>query len=353
MKTHLYLVQSPLQAINAFEARTAPGVDEAERHLAVHFETVGPYNNRLVANTLEHFGWDDVLTVPFGENPVGKLVGWLNLRWKLQGLGRIGRVHIGAYDSGVMVAAANACRSAEVWILDDGTASLLFPGYRYEGLRQRHQSSGVRRSWMGFDSRLPAKVGVFSIYDLPLRPPDTLHRNPMAVLRESIAFDDSGPVFLVGSMIPEHDICSFEDYGVWLARIREHFGDRRIHYFAHRRESMEPKIGVLEKLGIKVETPELPFELALSKASRKPSALASFYTTIFDTLVAADAVPAGRLFSFHIPPELIPDPTERAMAAKCYDAYVRGGVVSVVTDWISGQSSSTLDVVHPRRRPEN
>ncbi len=348
---HLYLIQSPLQAINAFEARTAAGIDGANRHLAVHFETVGPYNNRLVANTLEHLGWNDVLTVPFAGNPAGKLASWLILRWRIRGLGPVGRVHIGAYDSGVMVATANACRNAEVWILDDGTASLLFPAYRYEGVRQKHQCGGVRRSWIGFDSRLPAKVEVFSIYDLPLRPPDQSHRNPMAVLRESIAFDDSGPVFLVGSMIPEHDICSFEDYGLWLERIREYFGRRPIHYFAHRRESMEPKMGVLEKLGIKVETPELPFELALSTASQKPSAVASFYTTIFDTLVAADAVPAGRLFAFHVPPELILDPVERAMAAKCYDSYRRGEVVSVITDWISAESPGTLDVV--QTPPEN
>jgi len=102
---------------------------------------------------------------------------------------------------------------------------------------------------------------------------------------------------------------------------------------------------VLEKLGIKVETPELPFELALAKAPAKPSAVASFYTTIFDTLVAADAVPVGRLFAFHIPPDLIPDPTERAMAAKCYDSYARRGVVTVVTDWLPGGSPARLDVV--------
>jgi hypothetical protein len=332
--TNLYFVQSPLQVINAFEAKRSLSSEHPTRDLAVQFNTAGAYNNRLVANTLLHLGWEDVVCVPHTRNPWQKLRAWLRLLRAIRGLGPVRRAYIGAYDSGMMVAAANSCRHADVWIVDDGTASLLFPAYRYEGVRCRHQTAGVRLPLIGFDSRLPARVDVFSIYDLGLRPPDTLHKNRMSVLRKGISFDDEGPVFLVGSMIPEHGICGFEEYGFWLQRIREHFGSRPIHYFAHRRETMERKSAVTTRLGITVQAPELPFELALSSANQKPCAVASFYTTVFDTLVAADAVPAGRMFAFHIPPELILEPTERIMATKCYDTYACSGIVTVVKDWI-------------------
>lgn len=85
---HLYFIQSPLQAINAFEARAAAESSAVDRHFAIRFGTVSAHNNRLVANTLRHLEWDDVVTVPFAPNPWVKLGNWLNLRHKLRRLRR-------------------------------------------------------------------------------------------------------------------------------------------------------------------------------------------------------------------------------------------------------------------------
>lgn len=337
--THLYLVQSPLQAMNAFEARRSKVESDAgDRHALVVFDQVSAESNRMVGSTLGELGWVPDLTLPCPTSGVGRIANWMRLRHFVRGLPNVQRVCLGAYDSGIMVAAANLWRNAEVVILDDGTGSLLFPAYRYEGTRGEYQKAGRRIAILGFDSELPRAVTCFSIYDLKLRSPDKLEPNTLGFLSDNVRYSEGGPVFFVGSVMPDAELVSFEDFYAWMEDVRGWFGDRDVHYFPHRRELMERKRPVLEKLGFKVVQAKIPFEMHLARVAEAPSAVASFYTTVFDTLVVSGLGRKGHLVAFDVPLSAITDPLERGMAQACYKNYERQGIVRVVRGYSSAPS---------------
>lgn len=331
--THLYLVQSPLQAMNAFEARRVADPTGEARHALVVLDQVSTGSNRMVGSTLAKLEWSPHLVLPCPSSMVGRVVNWLRLRQFVRGLHNVRRACLGAYDSGIMVAAANVCRGAEVVILDDGTGSLLFPAFRYHGVRGEYQKKSQRIPLLGFDSQLPPEVTCFSIYELETQPPDKLVRNTLSFLRQDVAYSDDGPVFFVGSVMPDAKLVSFEDFYLWMKAVRDWFGRREIQYFPHRRESMDKKRPVLENLNIKMTQPDVPFEMHLAKAAEPPSCIASFYTTVFDTLVVSGLAGQGRLLAFDVPQEAIADPLEREMARSCYENYERQGIVRVVRDY--------------------
>lgn len=323
--TNLYLVQSPLQAINAFEFRRNQAQQGESNVLAVLDQSWGP-NNTMVAATLGALDWKPDFVLPYAASRAGKALAWLSLRRFVRSLSSVRRVVIGAYDSGLMVAVTNLFKEARVFIVDDGTNSLVFPDYRYLGARGEHHRQDQVVRWLGFDSRLPSCVTCFSIYDLPLRAPDRRVKNELSFLKTDLRYEDSGPVFFAGSIFSDVGMVSHDTYIDWVAAVRTWFGGREMHYFPHRRTNLEVKRKALECLGVRIVQLDIPFELHLSQSAVAPCAVAGLYTTIFDTLLAAGLCEPQRLISFVVPEEVMIDPMERSMARTCYRAYEKAGM---------------------------
>jgi hypothetical protein len=322
---NLYLVQSPLQAINAYEFRRSQ-TGENELNVIVVLDQSWQPNNAMVATTLAALDWKPDFVLPHGASSVGKVLAWMRLRRFVRSLSSVRRVVIGAYDSGLMVAAANLLKKAQVFIVDDGTQSLVFPDYRYLGARGEHHSQDRHVDWLGFDSRLPQGVTFFSIYELPLRAPDCRTKNELSFLKTGIRYDDSGPVFFAGSIFADMGLVTQDTYIDWVAAVRRWFGGREMHYFPHRRTNLEVKRKALESLGVRIVQLDFPFELHLARSGAAPCAVAGLYTTIFDTLLAAGLCEPQRLMAFVVPEDIIIDPMERRMARTCYQSYQKAGM---------------------------
>ena len=149
--THLHLVQSPLQVLNAFEARQSLGSNPEIDHRLVLFEKNNSYHNQLVTNTLAELGWRPWLVLPPPRRRWHKITQWLSLRRAVSGLGCVERVWVGEYSSGMMVAAANICRGAEVGLVDAGTSWLGFPDFRCRGGRDGGYPPRRPRPWLRFN----------------------------------------------------------------------------------------------------------------------------------------------------------------------------------------------------------
>jgi hypothetical protein len=282
-------------------------------------------NNEIVLSTLEKLSWKPSLVLDCKTSVVGRMLTWLRLRNFVKGVAPIHRVVLGAYDAGLMVAAANSYPGASVVLVDDGTNSLVFPHYRYHGVRGKYQKRAARVPALGFDAQLPEAITFFSIYDLDLKQPDLLEKNELSFLRANVRYHDHGPVFFIGSILPEAGWVSFEEYFRFVERIKEHFGDREFYYFPHRREDLWRKQNALDHLHIQIVQPNVPFELHLATAAAAPSVVAGFYSTIFDTLRVAGLAQDDRLLSFALPAGCITDETEAIVAAACYEKYRRSG----------------------------
>jgi hypothetical protein len=335
--THLYLIQSPLQAINAFEARQSIA-DGAERHAVIVVEQKEAETNRIMANTLRTLGWTPWRTVPFRSGNVGKMWEWMRLRLALWPLRRdVSRVYIGNYVAGMAVAAANLFHFADHYLLDDGTSSINFPAFRYDGVRPEHLPPARSVPWLGYRPQLPPKLTFFSVYDVPVRAPDAPRRNELSFLRNAIRFDPEGPVLFIGSCMPDVKVITFDQFFTLFRDARAWLGDREVHYFPHRRELMDRKLSFFKELGVKITKPELPFELELIYGKTRPALVSTFYSTAFDTLRLLLAGKPGNLLSFNVPLHWIQTEAHRRIARHSYAEYRGSAEIRVIEDYWVGE----------------
>jgi hypothetical protein len=327
---YLYLVQSPLQLLNAQEARLALTPAYPVRHVLVLLDRKESENNRLLRATARKLGWAPEIIVPYSSGDVGKLASWIGLRAKLRKIGDVRRVYVGEYASGMPIAAANFFSDAEFFLLDDGASSINFPLFRYQNLRTEHLPEARSVGIVGYKTALPEKVTFFSIYDLEVRLPDAAVKNRLDFLRRNFEFDDKGPVYFIGSCMPDVEVMSYDDFFGRFRGVVRHFAGRPIKYFWHRREIAAKKKDFFADLGVETVRANLPFELVLAEAKPKPSCIATFYSTALDTVTLTLQGHKGRCFSFYVPPEEILTSADRRIAETCYDSYRKSGTVEVV-----------------------
>jgi hypothetical protein len=245
----------------------------------------------------------------------------------------VSRVYIGNYAAGMAVAAANLFPAAEQYLLDDGTSSINFPAFRYEGVRPEHLPAAKSVRLLGYNTRLPEALTFFSLYDVPLRPPDRLRPNRLTFLHDALTFDPEGPVFFIGSCLPDVEVITFDQFFDLFRAARRRLGDRPVIYYPHRRELMDRKHDFFQNVGVTIAEPSLPFELELIHGERKPSVVATFYSTALDSLRIIGAGTRDRLLSFHVPEEWIQTEAHRAIAVQSYADYRRSEEITVVEDY--------------------
>jgi len=332
VRHHLYFIQSPLQAINAHEARRTIA-DGVESHTLIAFERREARNNVMLGNTLRALGWEAFRTVPFRAGSVGKTLEWLRLRVALRGFVGVERVYVGDFAAGMALSAANLFPHAEFYLLDDGTSTITFPAFRYEGRPPEHRPPARSLPWLGYNPVLPRAITYFSIYDVPVQTPDRLRRNQLESLREQLTFDENGPVFFIGSCLPDVEVITFPQFEQLLRAARNWLGRREIVYFAHRRELIYRKKELFSDLDIKVVHADLPLELELRYREEKPSLIATFYSTALDTLSLALRGRNGHLVAFEVPEEWVRTEDHRDIAKQSYLQYRASKEIQVISNY--------------------
>jgi hypothetical protein len=329
---HLYFIQSPLQAINAFEARHSIA-DGAERHELVVFEQRKALNNQILANTLRKLGWEPWRTVPYRPGNVGKMWEWVRLRGMICRLPDVRRCYVGDFAAGMAVAVANLFPDAEHYLLDDGTSTINFPRFRYEGRRPEHLPASKNVPLLGYNTRLPRALTFFSIYEVGVRSPDKARLNRLTFLHDQLRFDPDGPVFFIGSCLPDVEVIGFEQFFNLFRAARRWLGERKIVYFPHRRELLDRKRELFREMGVSLALPKLPFELELVYGPMKPSVIATFYSTALDTLRIISQGHRGALLAFHVPEDWVKTTSHRDIARQSYVDYQASAEVEVIQDY--------------------
>lgn len=320
---HLYLLQSPLQVINAFEASRCLAGKDSTTHKAVIFERNVAETNRLVVNSVEHLGIDCFRTVKYSPRSAGKVLQWLLLGRQLKTLRNVTRVYIGDYSAGMAVAAANLFPNAEKFLLDDGTSTLNFPDFRYRGWRPEDLTSSKNIPWLQYTTDLPDKLTLFSMYDVPLSGGDRLLPNRLSFLREKFQYDVHGPAYFIGTCLAD---VGGMDQGVFIDHLERAFKwiqnqSKRIVYFSHRREDLSYKSALFTRYGVETCQPDLPFELHLANSPERPSQICGFYSTAFDTLRLMAPGDGQRLQAFYLPSEDFTSSEHRGIARASYLNY--------------------------------
>jgi hypothetical protein len=303
----VFTVETPLQLLNAMEARHTLG--SSESHLVV-FTSPG-HSKEAFTRLVRPGDWravDFVPVVPYED--LEERLQWrqqwsVRLRayrghWRRRGLrrrldavarslGRVERMFIGNLWVQHQRHLASVVRYRELVLLDDGTQTLQL-NERLQGGHAVGPASEVDRPWVAWLIRQltgmrPADTSRFTwftAFDLKTRPGDRVLRNDYSYLR-SLARDSrrSRDVLFLGCEL-SHEGLSEEHHREYLGRVRAHFAADQLVYVPHPRERDERVAYVRDVLGIPVCRYDVPIEYQLATSGVRPKVLASFCSSALD-----------------------------------------------------------------------
>lgn len=282
----IFLVDSPLQYLNAQEAKHQFQLDNSNSVLIV-FEGVSKKNFRQIKSLVDIDDWNKVHFLRYNQHRVFRylLVPYLNLlRRKYE---PIEKVFIGEYRSDLMRHFSNASLTKEIYLLDDGNVSTII----HKSIEDR---IGVRKKTKKLRSFLNRMVGLkdndifdinyFTIYSNERKESgrNIVTNNYEYIKSKVVNYTVKDKIYFIGNNLPELDIISYDTYLDKFKDIREIYKNKKIVYIPHRRES-EEKLNSLSQIdGIEIRDYGEPIEFALIKDKTIPIELASFFSSALD-----------------------------------------------------------------------
>jgi hypothetical protein len=299
----VFLIKSPLQLLNAMEARHhfALAGEEclllnlADRKSRSQIEAMirhsGAWPCVCCVSDLPLF-YGGTLLAPLQTGLLcsllrSRILAFRRLSRLAQCLGEVERIFIGDYRELPMRHLVNILPHRETVLLDDGTATLTIAESRLQGFDQGRPLSSLKqlkcclkRMLLGMRSQELEALTFFSVYHFRTRLSDRLVANNYGCLQQKMANGaGAGEVYFLGSPLIEADILGKAEHLAHLAAVRDHFAGDRLVYIAHRRESRGWLQQVEGELGIEVRHFEFPIEYQIAMVGPKPRVLASFLSS--------------------------------------------------------------------------
>jgi hypothetical protein len=302
----IYVIDTPLQLLNAIEARHHFA---SERSLLVIL-TSPPFPKRLFAALIDGQLWDAFIWVQIrDQSPAVNAVARKSLfrrkgaeyyeyfrqfrrRQRLNEIarshGRVKKLFVGNYFQEYMRHFANQVDCEELLLLDDGTDALRVNEARRqltgtaEGGAVVKLKSAVHRLLHDWNSRQAASVTFFTVYDIASKSGDRVVRNEYRHLRASVAdLPAADHVLFLGQCLVDDGWMSEENYLAHLTKVGNYYQGRRLVYVRHPRES-ESIIGAVRcRLNWEVVRYNLPIECQLAREGA-PNEIASFFCSALD-----------------------------------------------------------------------
>jgi len=294
-----FYVKSPLQYLNALEAKTHFSLPVNTCLLVVNVDTK---NYRQLCQLIDRGEWGGVVSL-YGVALSPKLEDEIPLDYlhpvfknnlfsilKLSSIARkcksLERVFIGDARNPLMQHFANKVGCREVFLLDDGVGSRTYAQWRMEGwhgeeFRIKKKINRLAKSiFLGLRDGLPKSVTFFSAYDIDLPAHDRLIKNTFNVLRGKFSeVERCEAVFFLGSSYVEAGILTEDEYLSQLDMVKDYFLDTTVVYVSHRRE----KPGDVKKIGEKFKwetvSYDYPIEYQIALYGPYPQKVASFIST--------------------------------------------------------------------------
>jgi hypothetical protein len=323
----LFLVESPLQLVNAREAQRHFQILPSESLLLV-LEGVSALNQQQTLSLIQEADWFSVKSIGHAQSVASFIVSnrsvraWLD-RWR----GQVDQVIIGDFRSRFMRHVANELGQPVV-LLDDGTATLTVADKR----RQNISPDGkYARGWRRFlnkrkllgylDHDIPS-ITFFTTFNFEVPVRDCVVRHQYAGLRESMAGNQRLPMwYFIGCPLVEMGIVSKTRYQAYLEYIAGQFTET-VCYIPHRREDLQRVHALAASLQWQVDSFDKPLELALLERGELPLGLIGLYSTALDNgyILFGKQLP---VYSYEIPVEDILVSERKMITAQVYDYYRR------------------------------
>ncbi len=289
----VFLIATPLQALNAIEARHHFKLAGGECQL-VWLHSASPANNRQTGDMLKQTDWARIHTI---NQTGGTFRSWKRrfdeVNAVARSTARTEYLFVGDYADDLMRHFAHTVSSSKVVVLDDGNSTLLISRSRRDPAVPCHlmpNSFGGRVKHLakthlcGMNRSLVDELTFFTIYDLGADDRTTVVPNTYAYLRSRLSqAGRSDETFLLGDATPDKDQMREDVYLDHLERALKHLGRSSLLYMAHRLEKAAKLRKIESRFGIRVRESTMPIECRLSLSVSVPRVIAGFFSSALDS----------------------------------------------------------------------
>lgn len=313
---NLFVVESPTQTLNAIEAKHRFELEDC----CLVILLTGLFNRGMYERVVSHFYWNKVVYVEFyfvgrdfdfGRNrpekiseklvEIGGVLDLFRKRFQIDRIARragpVEKLFLGQYrlDTHLYFRHfANVCQHKELFLLDDGTDTLLINNQR------QIEASGVTEDVQGnpknqFKRIIKNRFGkwnfngvnsltFFTNLKIEESKRDFVIFNDYRWLKDSMVKGEvvRGRVFFLGQTLIDDGYLTVSDYLNILQQIKECFPDREFQYIAHPRESLRYQDLLTRNLNIPVLRFDVPVELEMAVSCNRPEILAGFFCSALE-----------------------------------------------------------------------
>lgn len=281
----LFLVESPLQLLNAVEAMHQMASDE--NSILIIFRGVSQKNLDQMMTILDD-SWREVHVLKNTYNRWRLAQPMRELDNILRKLEKIDFVFIGEYRSILMRHVANKSNALNKLLLDDGNYSLYIQRRILDHKGERSSYHFIRKLYdrlLGINDKDIFDIRFFSVYDLNVNASNNerfvknLYLKAKSKLK---AKKKTKEVWFIGNNTPEIGVISESYYFESIKKIKSFYSEYKIIYIPHRRESQD-KIEMIKSLfGLEIKWLDRPVELFLLDQPSIPARMGSMFSSALD-----------------------------------------------------------------------
>jgi hypothetical protein len=332
----LFIINSPLQFLNALEARRHFDI-QSEHAVLVLLADDSRDTPAQIRRMLNPKDWKRICSAGSLPNTTSLLSKARHMREQIRELNKVAnemprlhRVFLGNYLAHGIMHLANQLKATEFVLLDDGNATLAVNDQRHLlslggkkscNLKSSRFSVLVKRL-LGLRFQDIPSLTLFTAYKLTPADSDRVVRHGYEALRARMTgMIQTNEVFFLGAPLVELGFVSDDYYHYSLRRVRESIKPRKLVYIPHRRESAVALEKLRKQLGVEVRYLGVAVEYFLCHSPELPAGLVSFFSSallnchiIFGQLLTVQA--------FRITPSEVLT-TEQSSAVENIYAYFR------------------------------
>ena len=291
--TNVFLVATPLQALNAIEARHEFGLPGDSCRLVL-FRSEFSRGDRQTESIVGQTAWAGGATVSHG----GK-----GFRcWKQRfdelnviagGMERAECLFIGDYASDLMRHLAHRLGARKFVVLDDGNSTLRIGRARRNPAVPCQFMPNSFTDWVkhlaktrlcGMKRSLLDRLTFFTVYALEPDYRTEVVPNTYRHLRHRLrARSLNEETHFLGAALPDKNLMSEDVYLSYLERALNQLDRASVVYLPHRFETASKLARIRSELGIEVGESDMPVECRLCLAASVPKLIAGFVTSALDT----------------------------------------------------------------------
>lgn len=207
------------------------------------------------------------------------------------------RLYLSQYFADYSLLAAAVLKPSILYVMDEGTASFLIVSTRNKknllDWKLLVKSILYKRCL-----KFPKSVSYFTQYDLGnISISDSIVKYSLLKQDNVITLDDNS-ILILGSSVVEVEVVVFQTYMSIIKKIKDFHSDKKIFYYAHRKED-ENKLQLIKNMGISIVNSHQPFESYFGELVESSSIYYSFYSPIFDNISKLyNNIPELRMIKF-------------------------------------------------------